>query len=182
MTGRTSGTTKVARPATPPRASDRGRSRLGDVTRPVVRDRRLAQRRRSTALLAIAAIAISGALAAALFGLPVRTYFEQDTQIAQREAQLAEISAVVEDLRSEVDRLRTDDGVREAARDELGFVEAGEQRETILEPTGVATDLPDGWPYDLVDDIVELRRNPPPPPPERHEQQPPQPAPASDAP
>ena len=164
MTGKTSGTTRVARPSTPPSASDRGRSRLGDITRPVVRDRRLATRRRSTVLLAIAALGISGALAAALFGLPVRTYFDQDTQIAQREDQLAEITAVVDDLRSEVARLQTDDGVREAARSELGFVEAGEQRETVLEPTGVPTDLPEGWPYDLVENIVDLRKNPPPPP------------------
>lgn len=163
MTAKTSGTTKVARPATPPRASDRGRSRLGDITRPVVRDRRLAQRRRSTVLFALAAVGISGALAAALFVLPVRTYFDQDTQIARREAQLAEINAVVADLRSEVARLQTDDGVREAARAELGFVEAGEERQTVLDPTGVPTDLPEGWPYDLVENIVDLRRNPPPP-------------------
>ncbi|MFP5487896.1 MAG: hypothetical protein ACLGHQ_06275, partial [Acidimicrobiia bacterium] len=71
----------MTRPTTPPRASDRGRSRLGDVTRPVVRDRRLAKRRRSTVLLAIAALGISGALAAALFLLPVRTYVDQDAQI-----------------------------------------------------------------------------------------------------
>lgn len=160
-----SGTTKVARPSTPPRASDRGRSRLGDITRPVVRDRRLATRRRSTVLLAIAAIGISGALAAALFVLPVGTYVEQDTQIEQREAQLADINAVVADLRSEVARLQTDDGVREAARAELGFVEAGERRETVLDPTVVPTELPEGWPYDLVENIVELRRNPPPPAP-----------------
>jgi cell division protein FtsB len=165
MTGKTSGatatSTKVARPATPPRASDRGRSRLGDITRPVVRDRRLATRRRSTVLFAIAALGISGALALALFGLPVRTYFDQDTQIEQREDQLAEITAVVEDLRSEVARLETDDGVREAARAELGMVEVGERRESILDPTGVPTDLPEGWPYDLVENIVDLRRSTP---------------------
>jgi cell division protein FtsB len=158
MTANPTGTTKVARPVTPPRASDRGRSRLGDITRPVVRDRRLTTRRRSTILLALAALGISGALAAALFVLPVRTYFDQDTQIEQREGQLAEITAVVSDLRSEVARLKTDDGIREAARAELGMVEAGEERETVLEPTGVPTDLPEGWPYDLVENIVELRR------------------------
>ena len=158
MTANPTGTTKVARPVTPPRASDRGRSRLGDITRPVVRDRRLTTRRRSTILLALAALGISGALAAALFVLPVRTYFDQDTQIEQREGQLAEITAVVSDLRSEVARLQTDDGIREAARAELGMVEAGEERETVLEPTGVPTDLPEGWPYDLVENIVDLRR------------------------
>jgi cell division protein FtsB len=162
MTGKTSGgTTKVARPAVPPSASDRGRSRLGDITRPVVLDRRLAKRRRSTVLFAIVALGISGALAAALFVLPVRTYFDQDVQREQREDQLAEITAVVDDLRSEVARLETDDGIREAARAELGFVEAGERRETVLDPTGVPTDLPEGWPYDLVENIVDLRRSTP---------------------
>lgn len=112
-------------------------------------------------LLAIAAVGISGALAAALFVLPVRTLVDQDAQVDRREAQLAEITAVVEDLRSEVARLQTDDGIREAARAELGFVETGEVRETVLEPTAVPTDLPEGWPYDLVEGIVELRRNPP---------------------
>lgn len=165
MAGRSSGTTKVARPEAAPRAAERGRSRLGDVTRPVVRDRRLAKRRRSTVLFALAALAISGALAAALFGLPVRTYFDQDTQLTQRDEQLAAISAVVEDLRSEVARLQTDDGVREAARSELGFVAAGEQRDTVLDPTGVPIVLPTGWPYDLVTGIVELRTNPPAPAP-----------------
>lgn len=155
----------VTRPRTAPRASERGRSRLGDVTRPVVLDRRLAKRRRSTVLLAIAALGIAGAFAAALFVLPVGTYFDQDTQIDQREEQLRQINAVVDDLRSEVERLRTDDGVREAARAELGMVEAGERRQTVLDATLVPTDLPEGWPYDLVEDIVDLRRNPPPPSP-----------------
>lgn len=109
-------------------------------------------------VFAVAALGIAGALAAALFVLPVGTLVDQDTQIDGREAQLAEIAAVVADLRSEVERLQTDDGVREAARAELGFVEAGERRETVLDPSGVPTDLPEGWPYDLVEDIVDLRR------------------------
>lgn len=109
-------------------------------------------------VFAVAALGIAGALAAALFVLPVGTLVDQDTQIDRREAQLAEIAAVVADLRSEVERLQTDDGVREAARAELGFVEAGERRETVLDPSGVPTDLPEGWPYDLVEDIVDLRR------------------------
>ena len=149
----------VSRPPRP--ASDRGRSRLGDTTRPIVRERRLAQTRRALVVLAVVGIAIVGALAAALFLLPLRTYLDQNEQIAERESQLAQISAVVEDLRSEVERLRTTDGIQEAARAELGFVEEGEQRQSVLEPNGVPTDLPEGWPYDLVENIVDLRRNPP---------------------
>ncbi len=159
------GTSTVNRPTTPPRSSDLGRSRLGDITRPVQIDRRITKQGRSTTvLLGVAALAIAGALAAALFVLPVQTYLGQDQRLEQRSDQLAQLEAVNADLRAEVDRLRTDDGVREAAREELGFVEAGERRESILDLPPVPTDLPDGWPYSLVEQIVELRRNPPAPP------------------
>ena len=110
----------------------------------------------------LVAVAIAGALAAALFVLPVQTYFGQDARLEQRRGQLAQLEQVNDDLRVEVDRLRTDDGVREAARVELGMVEAGERRQSILALPDVPTDLPDGWPYSLVSGIAELRRNPPP--------------------
>ena len=159
------GTSTIHRPSTAPRASDRGRSRLGDVTRPVQIDRRITKQRRSSLLLAIVALAIAGALAAALFGLPIQTYFNQDERLEQRRDQLTQLESVNDDLRNEVARLGTTDGVREAAREELGFVEAGERRESILDFPGVPTDLPDGWPYSVVNDITALRRNPPPPTP-----------------
>ena len=105
------GTTTVQRPETPPRSSDRGRSRLGDVTRPVHIDRRINRRGRSTTiLLAIVVIAIAGALAAALFVLPVQTYFGQDERLEQRSEQLVQLEAVNADLRTEVERLRTEPG------------------------------------------------------------------------
>ncbi len=163
MTGKSSST--IARPDSRRRASDRGRSRLGDITRPIHIDRRITKQRRSTALLVLVAVAIAGALAAALFVLPVQTYFGQNERLDQRRDQLAQLEQVNDDLRSEVDRLRTDDGVREAARVELGMVEAGERRQSVLALPDVPTDLPDGWPYSLVSGIAELRRNPPPPAP-----------------
>jgi cell division protein FtsB len=157
------GTSTVNRPSTPPRASDRGRSRLGDITRPVQIDRRIAKQRRSTVALTIVALAIAGALAAALFLLPIQTYFNQDERIDQRSGQLEQLESVNDDLRSEVARLATADGIREAAREQLGFVEPGERRESVLDLPPVPTDLPDGWPYSLVNDITALRRNPAPP-------------------
>jgi hypothetical protein len=160
MSGKSTST--IQRPATPP-AADRGRSRLGDVTRPVTIDRRLTTPGRSTILLGLIALAIAGALAAALFVLPVQTFFGQDARIAERSDQLQQLEAVNADLRSELDRLRTDVGVEEAAREELGFVQQGERRESILELPAVPTVLPGGWPYDLVTAIVEVRRNAPPP-------------------
>jgi cell division protein FtsB len=145
----------------PPRAAaDAGRSRLGDATRPVVRERRLfTGPRSSTILLAFVAIAIAGALAYALFGIPFRTLFAQEARIEERTLQVSELETVVADLRSEVARLKTEDGIRDAAREELGYVEAGEMRETVLEAPNVPTDLPDGWPYSMVNDITALRRN-----------------------
>jgi cell division protein FtsB len=159
MSGKTTST--LERPETRPSAADRGRSRLADLSRPIRVDRRISRNRRSNVLLALVAITIAGALAAALFVLPVKTLFNQDDQIAQRTDQLKQLQAVNDDLRSEVARLRTDDGVREAAREQLGFVEPGETRQSILAFPPVPTDLPDGWPYSLVEGIVVIRRNPP---------------------
>lgn len=154
------GTSTIDRPVTPPRASDKGRSRLGDLSRPIHIDRRIARHRRSNVLLAILALGIAGALAAALFVLPVQTYFNQDDTLQQRRDQLDQLQTVNDDLRSEVARLGTDDGVREAARVELGFGEPGEIRQSILELPPVPTDLPDGWPYSVVTGIVALRSAP----------------------
>jgi cell division protein FtsB len=146
----------LTRPARP--AADAGRSRLGDVTRPIVRERRILTRRRSAVLLAVVALGIAGALAAALFLIPIRTLFGQQERIAERTEQVTALESVVNDLRSEVDRLGTTDGIREAAREELGYVEPGEVRETVLDYPDLPTDLPDGWPYSLVSDIMTLRR------------------------
>ena len=154
-------TSRIRRPARPASAAERGRSRLGDATRPIVRERRLARSRRGTVLFFLLGVGTVGVLAATVFVLPFRTYVAQDDQIDDRSDQLAEINAVVDDLRSEVARLRTDEGIREAARAELGFVQAGEQRQTVLPANGVPTDLPEGWPYDLVENIVDLRRTTP---------------------
>jgi cell division protein FtsB len=155
MSGRSS---TIDRPTVPPRASDRGRSRLGDLSRPIPVDRRIARRRRSNVLLALVALGIAGALAAALFVLPVQTLFDQDDRILEREDQLTQLRTVNDDLRSEVTRLRTDDGVREAAREQLGYVEQGEVRKTIRALPPVPTDLPDGWPYSLVEGITAVAR------------------------
>ncbi len=154
---------KVKR-AEAPRPSARGRSRVGDLTRPIPIERRVVRDRRSTVLLGVLALGVAGALAAALFVLPVKTYFGQDERLAQRNDQLTQLQTVNNDLRNEVDRLKTDDGVREAAREELGFVEADERRQSILDLPPVPTALPDGWPYSLVKGIVALRTNPPPTP------------------
>ena len=71
--------------------------------------------------------------------------------------ELTEMQAVNHDLNGEVDRLKTDDGIREAAREELRHVQAGDNRQTMLELPPLPSDLPDGWPYSQVEAILALR-------------------------
>ena len=159
MSGKTSST--IDRPETPPSAADRGRSRLGDLTRPISVDRRITHNRRSNILLALVAVTIATALAAAIFVLPIKTMFDQKDQIAERTDQLSQLQTVNNDLRSEVARLKTDDGIKEAAREQLGYVEPDEVRQSILDFPAVPTVLPVGWPYSLYSGIVAVRTNPP---------------------
>jgi len=108
-------------------------------------------------LFGLAALVVAGSIGAALFGLPVRTWFEQDDQLQGLEHELSELQTVNNDLQGEVDRLQTDDGMIEAAREELGHVQAGDNRETMMPLPPLPRDLPDGWPYAQVDSILAIR-------------------------
>ena len=149
--------TFVRRSRRPRRAAESGISRLGDLTRTIPIERRITQRRRTTALVGIAVIGIAAALATALFVLPVQTYRSQSDALALRSRQLNELEAVNADLAAEVRRLRTEAGVREAAREEIGYAEPDEDRLTLLELPPLPTQLPVGWPYDLVSRVIALR-------------------------
>lgn len=101
------------------------------------------------------AMAVVGAAAAAVFILPIGTWREQDVDLVQRQAQLEELTRVNAELQREVDRLMTDDGIREAARQDYGYVEQGERRSSILPLPALTFDLlPTGWPYNAVTQIA----------------------------
>ena len=152
-------TTTTIRKAPGRRASDAGRSRLGDFTRPIAKARRITPNRRPALALGLLALIIVGAIATALFGLPVRTWFEQEDRLRGLDAELTELQSVNADLRLEVDRAQTDAGLIEAAREELGYIEYGEQRETMLGLPDLPTNLPNGWPYRIVEQIIAIRRS-----------------------
>lgn len=150
-------TTTLVRKAPGRRASDAGRSRLPDLTRPIAREQRITPNRRPAILLGTVGLVVAGAIGAALFGLPVRTWFGQDEQLRNLDSQYAELQDVNADLQREVDRLQTDAGIMEAAREELGLIKYGERRETVVNLPDVPTDLPDGWPYGPAEQIIRLR-------------------------
>lgn len=147
-------TTTIPRP-TPRRASDAGRSRLGDQGHRVPEDR-IARKRHVGWIFALAGLVVVGSIAAALFVLPVRTWFEQDREITGLENVRDQYQSINYDLQDEVERLQTDDGIREAAREELGRIDGGEARESILSAP-LPRQMPAGWPYSQIDLIMTLR-------------------------
>lgn len=149
-------TTVIRKPASRP-ASSAGRSRLGDYTRPIAREQRITRDRRPAIVFAVSALVVAGAIGAALFGLPVRTWFDQNRELAALDNELNEMEHVNAELQHEVDQLQTADGVRAAAREELGLIEAGEQRETVAGMPVVPVDLPNGWPYAAAEQIITIR-------------------------
>jgi cell division protein FtsB len=137
------------------RTSSRGR--LDDYTTPIPVDKQLVPQRRGRLVIGVFGLLIALAIGAALFVLPVKSWMKQNSDISVRRDELATLDAANQQLQAEVERLQTDAGIKEAAREELDYVEAGEQRISVL-PVGPATAvLPDAWPFNVVTRIIALR-------------------------
>lgn len=156
-------TTSIPRPEGV-KASDDGRSRLGDFTRPIPIDKRISRRPRVAMFAGLFAVAIFVSIGAAVFVLPIGTWRDQGVDLEQRQAQLTELQRVNGELEAEVIRLETPDGIREAAREDYGYVQVGEERASVLPLPPLSTDLPDGWPYNIVTQIIDVRLAPGPTP------------------
>jgi cell division protein FtsB len=138
-------------------ASDRDGTRLSDFTRPIPVDKRLVQGRRNRSMLTIGALVVTAAIVAVLFVLPVRTWLEQRSDLAEKQRQLEVIATANDRLNSEVIRLQTEEGIKEAARDVIGYGEPGEVRISTSPPPPAPLTLPTGWPYDAVSQIIAVR-------------------------
>ncbi|MFZ8917502.1 MAG: FtsB family cell division protein [Ilumatobacteraceae bacterium] len=133
------------------------RVKRGDLTRPTPRQERLVPKRVGYVVLALGMILIVGSFANSFLVLPVKSWFGQRTEFEDRSAELEALQEATDRLQTEVDRLNTPEGVEDAARDELGFVMVGENRRTVVGDASAPVDLPWGWPYDLVEEIVRVR-------------------------
>ncbi len=133
------------------------KSLTSGIVRPEPLSQRITSNRgvRWTIRLATTTVALAFMLGVVV--LPVRDWMVQDSAIAQRAAELEALADANEQLQNEVNDLKTPDGTRNAARDQLGYVMPGEQRISLLPMPELPTDLPDAWPYTLVESIVAVR-------------------------
>ncbi|CAB4588967.1 unannotated protein [freshwater metagenome] len=110
---------------------------------------------RWTIRLVIAGVMVAGA--ASLFVFPLRDYVTQRSALAQKNSEFNLLADTNEQLQNEVNDLSTPEGIRNAARAQLGYVRPGEQRFNLVPMPALPTDLPQTWPYTLVTDIVRVR-------------------------
>lgn len=130
---------------------------LRDLTTPIPVERRLILGFAPRTLLILGGAAAFVALLAALFVIPIQNWRHQRTEIEQRRSQLEVLQRANTQLEIEVARLRTADGIEQAAREELGFIQRGEQRITMTDAQTPSQIMPTGWPYNVVADIINAR-------------------------
>ena len=134
---------------------------IKDLTKGIVRPEPLAQRISSNRgvrwAVGLATTTVGMAILLGVVVLPVSDWVVQNSTIAKRSAELEALADANEQLQNDINGLKTPDGTRNAARDQLGYVMPGEQRISLLPMPALPTDLPDAWPYTLVESIVEVR-------------------------
>jgi cell division protein FtsB len=144
----------VAR-STPARKSRPGRKATGSTTARrrlrFLADPRVRRSVRVGGVLLVAAFVVN------LFFVPVGNFLEQRSVLAQKQAEFDALADANEQLQTEVNRMQTPAGIKEAARDQLGMTMPGEQRIKLLPSPALPTDLPDQWPYTLVSGILNVR-------------------------
>ena len=147
--------------ATRKKSSKRSRlsKAVADRTRPTPRTVRLLPKLLGRTLMLVGAVVIVISFGNSFLVLPATSWLGQRQEVDARTEELETIKRATDELQTEVDRLNTPAGVEDAAREELGFVMAGEQRQQIVGDSQAPIELPMGWPYDLVTQIVAVRVN-----------------------
>lgn len=108
------------------------------------------------AAIPIGVIAIL-ALVVALFILPVRTWFHQRELLSARQTEYAVFEDTNEALQDQVTYLKTDAGLQEAIRTQLGYLHPNERRIPMIDLPAMSTVLPERWPYTVVSNILLVR-------------------------
>ena len=149
----------MARSASSPKP--RKKQRVGDITRslarPVPADAHLTRARATRNLLRVGGTVVALATLVSLVVIPITDYLDQQKVLAKKSAEFDALADANEQLQNAVNDLSTPEGIRNAARTQLGYVLPGEQRLSFARTPELPTDLPAQWPYTLVTDIVAVR-------------------------
>lgn len=89
--------------------------------------------------------------------LPAKSWLGQKDEISYRQQELEVMKRATDQLQIEIDQLQTPRGIEQAARSELGYVMKGEKRQVLVGSATAPLDLPAGWPYDLVSQILTVK-------------------------
>lgn len=108
------------------------------------------------AAIPIGVIAIL-ALVVALFILPVRTWLHQRELLSERQTEYAGYENTNEALQDQVTYLKTDAGLQEAIRTQLGYLHPNERRIPMMDMPAMSMALPEQWPYTVVSNILLVR-------------------------
>jgi len=132
-------------------------SRFADFTRPIPVEKQLVRGGGKRRIIGIGAAVITSAFIAALFVLPVQAWLRQQDDLDRKDDQLAALQDANAELANEVIQLQTPEGVEQAAREEIGYVQEGETRYTMLPTPNAPLTMPGGWPYETLGQIVAVR-------------------------
>jgi hypothetical protein len=103
------------------------------------------------------AIAVFVALVVAMSVFPVRTYINQRNLLAQKEIEFAQYEDVIENLQDQVTYLKTEAGLQDAIRTQLGYLHFNERRLPMMDMPALSTALPERWPYTIVSTMLLVR-------------------------
>jgi cell division protein FtsL len=89
-----------------------------------------------------------------LFVFPTRTYLAQRESLAGAEERLDVLQRENELLEQRISTLRTDAEIERIAREQYNLVRPGEEAFAVLPPPAPPVELPDGWPFDQLEPLV----------------------------
>ena len=100
-------------------------------------------------------VLVTGLLVAALFVFvfPTRTYLAQRAETQRTQEQLDILTAQNDALSAQITALQTDEEIERLAREQFDLVRPGEQAFAVL-PAPTITDLPPGFPFDLIRNLL----------------------------
>ena len=97
------------------------------------------------------------AFAVTMFVFPVRTWLHQREVLADKKSEYAAYEDIVEQLQDQVLYLRTPEGLRDAIRTQLGYLQPNERRLPMMDIPALSATLPERWPYTLVSGALVVR-------------------------